>query len=135
MRTLITVIASLLSIVCFSQTNEPLKNIDVENSVFLNRMENVNLEMGKDSVISLMGKPYKMSSIKTRDGIVYEGLSYRAFIYKRTYNSALIIYTLVFRDSRLIMINEKEHLSSEHHIEGRSSVDLWEVARNYGDIK
>jgi hypothetical protein len=127
-------VALLLGVPSFAQTHYREK-IDIENEQFFNKLVNVQLDMQKDSVLSILGCPYKKAAIKTSNGIIYESISYRTDVFKKAVFRSKIIYSLIFRNSILIMINEDEHFSSEEIINRQQGVDLWTIAKNYEDSK
>ena len=130
MKNLLTiVIALLLSLPCFSQVQYTEK-VDIPNAEFFSKLVKVQLDMSKDKVLDILGGPYKMSSIKTSGGNVYEAFSYRTYIYSVN-NNAPIVYSFIFRNSKLIMIHEDEHFRSENCTIHTGGLDLWEVARKY----
>ena len=127
-------VALLLGVPCFAQKNYTEK-LDIENEQFFNMLVNIQLDMQKDSVLSILGGPYKKAAIKTCNGNIYESISYRTDVYKKAVFRSKIIYSLIFRNSILIMIHEDEHFSSEEIINRQQGVDLWAIAKNYEDSK
>lgn len=133
MKNLLTiVIALLLSLPCFSQVQYTEK-VDIPNAEFFSKLVKVQLDMPKDSVLSILGGPYKVFSIKTSGGNVYEAFSYRTYMYNAN-NNAPIVYSFIFRNSKLIMIHEDEHFRSESCSIRSGGLDLWEIARKYNEV-
>ena len=122
----------LLGIPCFAQMQYP-ERIDIENSQFFEKLVKVQLDMPQDSVLSILGCPYKKDAIKTGNGNIYESISYRSYNFKKNYVSSLMVYSFVFRNSILIMIHEDEHIYGENTIKLQQGVDLWAIAKNYED--
>ena len=136
MKTLLTfAIALLLSVPCFSQAPSPKVVLDTPTEQFQGKLDEIKPLMKKEAVLPILGNPYKTSMIKTIDGDVYEALSYRTYVYKRTRATTLIVYSLVFRNSKLIMIDEEEDIIEGGHGTKISGVDLWAIAKNYLEIK
>lgn len=135
MKTLLTfAIALLLSVPCFSQIQSPKIALDTPTEQFLAKLDKITPLMKKEAVLPILGNPYKTSMIKTIDGDVYEALSYRTYVYKRTRTTTVIVYSMVFRNSKLIMIDEEEEIADGGHAK-ISGVDLWAIAKNYLEIK
>ena len=122
-------IALLLGIPCFSQTHYSDK-IDIDNELFFQKLVSVQLDMQKDSVMNILGGPYKKAEIKTNNGDVYESISYRAYVYKKNYINSIIVYSCVFKNKTLIMIHEEELFSGDHYNGKLQGVDLWAISKN-----
>lgn len=126
-------VALLLGVPSFAQKNYTEK-LDIENEQFFNMLVNIQLDMQKDSVLSILGGPYKKAAIKTSNGNIYESISYRTDVFKKSCFRSAIVYSFIFRNSILIMIHEEEHFSGEN-LGQQQGVDLWAIAKNYEDSK
>lgn len=138
-RVFFILLALIICLPAFSRSNEKDKQADVKyyyDSVFQKKLANISPDAQKDSVVAIMGAPYKQGFIKTVNDHLYERLSYKVYVTRKsgiTLNE--LIYDFIFKDSKLIIMNDTELISGGEQLRINGHIDLWDVAKSYGDVK